>query len=92
MYAGPYPAVFFTIGAKQSFEVCTRLRIMGSGSIVAVLAQQALIDEYQIVLVPLVLGKGRTMFEVIEVILRLRLKSSRAFCNGNVVLYYEPKI
>ena len=33
---------------------------MGSGSIVSQLAQERLIDEYQIVVCPVVLGKGRT--------------------------------
>jgi dihydrofolate reductase len=39
------------------------LTILGSGSIVAQLAQAGLIDEYQILLNPVVLGKDRTMFE-----------------------------
>ncbi|HEY1528334.1 MAG TPA: dihydrofolate reductase family protein [Candidatus Angelobacter sp.] len=36
--------------------------IFGSGSIVAQLAPERLIDEYQIAVHPIVLGKGRTMF------------------------------
>ena len=42
------------------------LAILGSGAIVAQLAQAGLIDEYQIMLNPVVLGKGKTMFEGIE--------------------------
>jgi dihydrofolate reductase len=64
--------------------------ILGSGSIVAQLAPAGLIDEYQVVVIPAVLGKGRTMFEGIAQQLPLRLKSTRAFKNGNVVLSYEP--
>src|SRR5215510_20552 len=37
------------------------LTILGSGSIVAQLEQAGLIDEYQILLNPVILGKGRTM-------------------------------
>jgi dihydrofolate reductase len=42
------------------------LTILGSGTIVAQLTDAGLIDEYQILLNPVVLGKGKTMFEGIE--------------------------
>src|SRR6267154_3415570 len=64
--------------------------IMGSGSIVAQLADAGLIDEYQIVLNPLVVGNGRTLFEGVKKKLPMKLARSRAFDNGNVVLFYEP--
>jgi dihydrofolate reductase len=63
---------------------------MGSGSVVAQLAEAGLIDEYQIVLNPLVVGSGRTLFEGVKRKLPLKLARSRAFGNGNVVLFYEP--
>ncbi|HEX9933901.1 MAG TPA: dihydrofolate reductase family protein [bacterium] len=65
------------------------LTILGSGSIVAQLAQAGLIDEYQIMLNPVVLGKGKTMFEGIQNRLALRLTTTRTFGNGNVLLCYE---
>lgn len=64
--------------------------IMGSGTIISQFAQEGLIDEYQIVVNPIALGKGRTMFEGIEEKLNLKLITSRAFRNGNVLLSYEP--
>jgi dihydrofolate reductase len=64
--------------------------IFGSGTIIAQLAQAGLIDEYQIVVNPVVLGGGRTMFEGIKKMLPLKLKTTRAFANGNVLLTYEP--
>ena len=64
--------------------------IMGSGSIVAQLADAGLVDEYQIVLNPVVVGSGRTLFEGVKNRLPLHLAKSRAFGNGNVVLFYEP--
>jgi dihydrofolate reductase len=48
---------------KMKKEPGKDMVIMGSGSIVSQLAQEGLIDEYQIVVVPVVLGKGRTMFD-----------------------------
>ena len=63
--------------------------ILGSGSIVSQLAQEGLIDEYAIVVIPVVLGKGRTMFDGIKEKQTLKLTNARTFGNGNVSLYYQ---
>ena len=68
------------------------LAILGSGSVVAQLAQVNLIDEYQLVVVPVILGSGRTMFEGVAGAPELRLVKSRVFANGNVFLSYEPVV
>ncbi len=68
----------------------TDLTVLGSGSIVSQLTQARLIDEYQILLVPVAIGKGRTMFEGIKDRLDLKLVRTRTFGNGNVLLTYEP--
>jgi dihydrofolate reductase len=65
------------------------LVILGSGSIVTQLSEARLIDGYQIVVNPLVLGRGRTLFESVTDRLSLRLAKTRTFQNGNVVLWYE---
>ncbi len=65
------------------------LTILGSGSIVSQLAQERLIDEYQILLNPVVIGKGRTMFEGVKDRFSLKLTNTRVFGNGNVLLSYE---
>lgn len=64
--------------------------ILGSGSIVSQLARAGLIDEFQIVVNPIVLGNGKTLFDGVTEKLTLKLVNTRAFGNGNVVLYYEP--
>ena len=66
------------------------LTVLGSGSLVAQLAQAGLVDEYEILLNPVVLGGGKTMFEGVKDRFKLRLKSSRVFGNGNILLRYEP--
>jgi dihydrofolate reductase len=75
---------------KLKREPGPNMTIMGSGSIVAQLADAGLIDEYQIVVSPLVAGNGRTLFEGVKKKLPMKLTKSRAFGNGNVVLCYEP--
>ena len=64
--------------------------ILGSGTIVSQLTQDGLIDEHQIVVSPVVLGEGRTLFDGIKEKLPLKLTRTRAFGNGNVLLCYEP--
>jgi dihydrofolate reductase len=66
------------------------MAILGSGTIVAQFAQAGLIDELQIVVHPVVLGGGRTLFEGVTGPVRLTLVGTRAFENGNVLLRYAP--
>ncbi|MCE7986480.1 MAG: dihydrofolate reductase [Caldilinea sp. CFX5] len=66
------------------------MTILGSGTIVAQLAQAGLIDEYQFVVNPIVLGQGRTMFEGLPEKVALQLTQSRTFGKGNVFLSYQP--
>ena len=75
---------------KMKKEPGKDMVIFGSGSIVTQLAQEGLIDEYQMVVNPIVLGKGRTMFDGIKEKLTLKLTKTRIFGNGNVLLCYEP--
>jgi dihydrofolate reductase len=64
--------------------------ILGSGSIASQLAEAGLIDAYQFVVNPIILGKGRTMFAGVKDKLSLKLTKTRAFGNGNVFVCYEP--
>ena len=66
------------------------LTILGSGSIVTQLAENGLIDEYQIMVDPVALGGGTPMFKGMKGTLDLKLKSTRAFKSGVVLLTYEP--
>lgn len=75
---------------KMKQEPGEDMVILGSGSIVSQLAQAGLIDEYQIVVFPIVFGQGRTMFEGLKEKLNLKLAKARTFSNGNVWLCYQP--
>jgi dihydrofolate reductase len=65
------------------------MTILGSGSIIAQLAADNLIDEYQIVLDPVALGKGRSMFEGMPKMLKVKLIKTRTFNNGKIFLSFE---
>jgi len=65
--------------------------ILGSGSLVSQLTQAGLIDEYQVVIIPIILGSGRTLFEGVHTVMPMQLTQSRSFKNGNVVLFYNPR-
>ena len=64
------------------------LTVLGSGSIVSQLAQERLIDEFQILLNPVVIGMGKTMLEGVKDRFSLKLPKTRVFGNGNVLLSY----
>ena len=63
--------------------------ILGSGTIVSQLTQEGLIDQYQVIVNPVVLGSGRTMFDGVTRKPNLKLVNERRFKNGNVLLTYE---
>ena len=65
--------------------------IYGSGSIVAALTNVGLIDEYQMMVNPVILGSGKPMFQGVEKPVKLKLIRSRPFDIGNVLLYYQPE-
>jgi len=64
--------------------------VLGSGSIVSAFAQRGLIDEYRIMINPIVLGDGIPLFKGIKDRINLNLIKTRTFRNGNVLLYYQP--
>ncbi len=65
------------------------LVLMGSGSVVSQLSAARLVDEYQIIVNPIVIGSGKTLFQNVQERLALELTSTRVFKNGNVALFYR---
>jgi len=74
---------------RMKSEAGPAILIMGSGEIVAQLTEAGLIDEYQVVTVPVILGHGRSLFEGVSRRPRVELTQSRVFTNGNVVSFYR---
>jgi len=83
---GDLPKLVKTLKAGKGKD----LTILGSGSIVTQLAQAGLIDELHVLVNPVVLGKGTPLFKGLKVPLALKLKASKAFKNGIMMLTYVP--
>lgn len=66
------------------------ITVLGSGSLLSQLTDAGLIDAYSIMLDPLALGTGTPIFHNIQQTLKLRLKDSRVFKSGTVLLNYMP--
>lgn len=64
------------------------MMVFGSGSIVSQLTEQRLIDEYQLVVNPVLLGSGKALVDGFSEMVGLRLEEARSFPSGNVLLRY----
>jgi dihydrofolate reductase len=75
---------------KLKADSAKDMMIFGSGSIVSLLSQHHLIDEYRFVVGPQLLGKGRQMLRDMPESLRLDLREVKQYHSGNVLLCYAP--
>lgn len=67
------------------------MTILGSGTIVSQLAKEGLIDEFHLVVNPVILGHGKPLFSGVPDQLPLTLTASRQFANGKTLLSYARK-
>ncbi len=65
------------------------MTILGSGSIIDLLTDSGLIDEYQFMIDPVAIPVGTTIFKGIKNRLDLQLTDSMTFKSGIVLLYYR---
>ena len=63
----------------------------GSLSIASALAEKNLIDEYIILIHPVILGKGKPVFESLNRMIKLKLIDTKVFNSGAVVLHYKKE-
>jgi dihydrofolate reductase len=65
--------------------------MLGTGAeLLADLAEADLIDDYRLVIAPMALGRGKSLFANLKRPLNLKLTASRTFPNGGVMLEYVP--
>ncbi len=64
------------------------IAVLGSGTIVQQFTNLGLIDEYKLIVNPIILGTGKPLFKDINEKLKLKLVNTKIFKNGNVLLHY----
>ncbi len=64
--------------------------VIGSAHLTANLAQAGVLDELRIMIFPIVLGQGRSLFEDLKNRVSLTLLRVRQFDSGNILLTYHP--
>ena len=74
---------------KLKNESAKDLAILGSGSLVNQLTNEGQVDEYQLMIDPVALGEGTSLFKGITQKLELRLTNSKVFKSGVVLLTYQ---
>lgn len=65
--------------------------IFGSSELAVALTKLGLIDDYRIIVHPVVLGAGRSLLHGLNERLKLTLVETRTFSSGTVLLRYRPK-
>lgn len=75
---------------KLQRQVSGNTFVFGSGKLCAALLDADLFDEVRLSLVPLVLGRGATLFGRGLSRVNMKLLEARPFSNGCVILRYEP--
>ncbi|MBS4539464.1 dihydrofolate reductase [Clostridium sp. D2Q-11] len=67
------------------------MAILGSSKLANAFIKYDLIDEFRIIVNPLVLGQGISLFQGLQSQLNLKLLKAEAFQSGNVLLQYTKK-
>ena len=65
--------------------------IFGSANLVSTLQEMDLIDVYRIMINPVIIGQGKSLFANVKHNLNLRLLKTKKFKSGNILLDYEIK-
>ena len=67
------------------------IAIFGSSDLALSLLKEGLIDEFRVIVNPVILGSGKTLLQGISDKLDLKLLNTRTFKSGNVLLSYEKQ-
>jgi dihydrofolate reductase len=78
------------VDLKQSPNGGNKNILVGSRDLILAFMQLDLIDEYQMVVHPVVLGSGLPLFKNVRDSVNLKLLQTKTFGCGAVALYYEP--
>jgi dihydrofolate reductase len=76
--------------AKLKEQPGGNIAVLGSGDLVQTLIEHDLVDEYYLVVFPIVLGSGKRLFRDADEARKLRLVQSQPTSTGGVILTYRP--
>ncbi|HTW49859.1 MAG TPA: dihydrofolate reductase family protein [Acidobacteriaceae bacterium] len=66
--------------------------VLGSAALASSLLSAGLIDEYRVIVNPIVLGQGNPLFQNLRKRIRMQLTGVRRFASGVVMLSYQPQL
>jgi dihydrofolate reductase len=76
--------------AKLKQQPGKNMMILGSSALTVSLIEMGLVDEVRVMINPIVLGDGKSLFRTAAERISLRLLESKSFRSGNVLLRYQP--
>ncbi len=76
--------------SKLKQEQGKSMVIFGSSDLAVSLMRENLIDDFRIVVSPIVLGNGKPLFHGLNNRYKLKLEKTQTFQSGHVMLYYVP--
>jgi dihydrofolate reductase len=76
--------------AKLKAQSGGNIAVLGSGDLVQTLTAHDLVDEYYLVVFPIVLGSGKRLFRRSEDAMTLQLVDSKTTSTGGLILTYRP--
>jgi dihydrofolate reductase len=75
---------------KQSCNGGSKDILVGSPGLIVTLMKLNLIDEFQLCVHPVIVGKGLPLFKNINDRATFKLLKTKTFSSGSIALYYEP--
>ena len=78
--------------AELKAQAGRELLIVGSGQLAQGLADRGLVDEYRLLVHPIVVGGGKKLFRDGSALTPMRLLEVRASTSGLVLLTYRPEL
>ncbi len=76
--------------AKLKEQAGKNIAVLGSGDLVQTLIKDDLVDEYSLMVFPIVLGTGKRLFRDTGQTRSLRLVDSKTTSTGGLILTYRP--
>ena len=75
---------------KMKHQSGKNLVLLAGANVASTFMKLDLIDEYRIIVNPVILGRGKPLFKDIRDRMNLKLLKTKTFKCGNVILYYQP--